>query len=197
MDVLIYNELDTQKITGLDKLIAHLKADDFKSADVKKIQNNLYRAKLNRSDRILFSIYQYQQKNYILLLEYLKKHDYQGSSFLNANIGIDEDAVPVVQSADELTIDEQMVYINQNNPQFVYLNKFISFDDVQQQIYRHALPLVIIGSAGSGKTAILLEKMKQLDGQVLYVTLSAFLVKNSRELYYSDHYYNDQQLVDF
>ena len=71
MDVLIYNELDTQKITGLDKLIAHLKADDFKSADVKKIQNNLYRAKLNRSDRILFSIYQYQQKNYILLLEYL------------------------------------------------------------------------------------------------------------------------------
>lgn len=197
MDVLIYNELDTQKITGLDKLIAHLKADDFKSADVKKIQNNLYRAKLNRSDRILFSIYQYQQKNYILLLEYLKKHDYQGSRFLNANIGIDEDAVPVVQSADELTIDEQMVYINQNNPQFVYLNKFISFDDVQQKIYRHALPLVIIGSAGSGKTAILLEKMKQLDGQVLYVTLSAFLVKNSRELYYSDHYYNDQQLVDF
>ena len=197
MDVLIYNELDTQKIAGLDKLIAHLKADDFKSADVKKIQNNLYRAKLNRSDRILFSIYQYQHKNYILLLEYLKKHDYQGSRFLNAGIRIDEDAVPVVASVDELTIDEQMVYINQNNPQFVYLNKFISFDEVQQQIYRHAPPLVIIGSAGSGKTAILLEKMKQLEGQVLYVTLSAFLVKNSRELYYSDHYYNDQQLVDF
>ena len=133
MDVLIYNELDKQKITGLDKLIAHLKADDFKSADVKKIQNNLYRAKLNRSDRILFSIYQYQQKNYILLLEYLKKHDYQGSRFLNANIGIDEDAVPVVQSADELTIDEQMVYINQNNPQFVYLNKFISFAAAHHQ----------------------------------------------------------------
>ena len=33
MDVLIYNELDTQKIAGLDKLIANLKADDFKFAD--------------------------------------------------------------------------------------------------------------------------------------------------------------------
>ena len=197
MDVLIYNELDTKSIAGFDKLVNYLQADDFKSAEVKKIQNNLYRAKLNRSDRILFSIYQYQHKNYILILEYLKKHNYQGSRFLNAGISVDDDAVPVLQSVQDISTNEQMVYINRNNPQFVYLNKFISFDDVQQQIYRQYPPLVIIGSAGSGKTAILLEKMKQLEGQVLYVTLSAFLVNNSRELYYSDHYYNDKQLVDF
>lgn len=197
MDILIYNELDTKHISGFDKLVEYLRADDFKSAEVKKIQKNLYRAKLNRSDRILFSIYQYQQKNYILILEYLKKHDYDGSRFLNATVSVDEDAVPIIENIEKIVVDDQMVYINQNNPQFVYLNKFISFDDVQQHIYRQHPPLVIIGSAGSGKTAILLEKMKQLEGQVLYVTLSAFLVKNSRELYYSDHYYNDKQLVDF
>lgn len=197
MDVLIYNELDTQKISGFAKLVDYLKQDDFKSAEVKKIQPNLYRAKLNRSDRILFSIYQYQDKNYILILEYLKKHDYQGSRFLNADIEVNEDLIPVIESVTEIQTDEKMVYVNSNNPQFVYLNKFISFDDVQQYIYKQYPPLVIIGSAGSGKTAILLEKMKQLEGQILYVTLSSFLVKNSRELYYSDQYYNDRQLVDF
>ena len=197
MDVLIYNELETAKISGFGKLVDYLKQNDFKSAEVKKIQPNLYRAKLNRSDRILFSIYQYQDKNYILILEYLKKHDYQGSRFLNADIEINEDLIPVIESVDEIQTEEKMVYINNNNPQFVYLNKFISFDDVQQYIYQQYPPLVIIGSAGSGKTAILLEKIKQLEGQILYVTLSSFLVKNSRELYYSEHYYNENQLVDF
>ncbi|MDM1760436.1 UvrD-helicase domain-containing protein [Acinetobacter sp. 251-1] len=197
MDVLIYNELANQKIMGLDKLIAYLQDDNFKSAEVKKIQPNLYRAKLNRSDRILFSVYQYQQKNYILILEYLKNHDYQGSRFLNEDVQINEAEIPDVESIDEMEAQEQLVYINANNPNFVYLNKFISFDDVQQHIYKQYPPLVIIGSAGSGKTAILLEKMKQLEGQILYVTLSSFLVKNSRELYYSDQYYNDRQLVDF
>ena len=94
MDILIYNELETAKISGFGKLVDYLKEDDFKSAEVKKIQPNLYRAKLNRSDRILFSIYQYQDKNYILILEYLKKHDYQGSHFLNADIEINEDLIP-------------------------------------------------------------------------------------------------------
>ena len=136
MDILIYNELETAKISGFGKLVDYLKEDDFKSAEVKKIQPNLYRAKLNRSDRILFSIYQYQDKNYILILEYLKKHDYQGSRFLNADIEINEDLIPVIESVDEIKIDEKMVYVNSNNPQFVYLNKFISFDDVQQYIYK-------------------------------------------------------------
>ena len=197
MDILIYNELNPVEIKGFDKLVEQLKQDDFKSADVKKIQNNLYRAKLNRSDRMLFSIYQYQNKKYILLLEYLKSHDYQGARFLNGDAVIQEQEIPTIENLDILDADQQMVYINPNHPQFVYLNKFISFDDVQQAIYQHALPLVIIGSAGSGKTAILLEKIKKLEGKVLYVTLSNFLVKNSRELYFSDDYYNEHQQLDF
>lgn len=197
MDILIYNELNTAQIPNFDKLYQYLAQDDFKSAEVKKIQPNLYRAKLNRSDRILFSIYEYQQKKYILLLEYLKKHDYQGSRFLRGDILLNEDAIPVIEDVYDLETDHEMVYVNPNHPQFVYLNKFISFDDVQQAVYQQRPPLVIVGSAGSGKTAILLEKMKKLEGRVLYVTLSSFLVKNSRELYFSDDYFNQNQQVDF
>ena len=110
MNVLIYNELETAKISGFGKLVDYLKQNDFKSAEVKKIQPNLYRAKLNRSDRILFSIYQYQQKNYILILEYLKNHDYQGSRFLNEDIQINEAEIPDVESIDEMEAQEQLVY---------------------------------------------------------------------------------------
>lgn len=42
-----------------------------------------------------------------------------------------------------------------------------------------------------------LEKIKQLKGNVLYITLSPFLVDNSSRLYYSDHYINEKHDVDF
>jgi superfamily I DNA/RNA helicase len=64
-------------------------------------------------------------------------------------------------------------------------------------VYALSPPLVIIGSAGSGKTALTLEKMKQATGNVLYITQSEYLVKNSRELYCANHYGNDFQEVDF
>ena len=51
MNILIYNELDTKAITGFSKLCGYLQKDDFRSADVKKIGDNLYRARLNRNDR--------------------------------------------------------------------------------------------------------------------------------------------------
>jgi hypothetical protein len=43
-------------------------------------------------------------------------------------------------------------------PTFHVLNKVISFDDAQQAVYTTPPPFVVIGSAGSGKTALTLEK---------------------------------------
>ena len=45
MQVLIYNELNSKGITGLSKLIGYLESDDFHSADVKKVGDNLYRSR--------------------------------------------------------------------------------------------------------------------------------------------------------
>jgi superfamily I DNA/RNA helicase len=77
------------------------------------------------------------------------------------------------------------------------LDKIISFDDHQQSIYDLLPPLIVIGSAGSGKTTLTLEKMKQAVGDVLYVTQSPYLVKNSLALYYAHHYDNPEQQIDF
>ena len=42
-----------------------------------------------------------------------------------------------------------------------------------------------------------LEKIKTLSGQILYVSLSSYLIDNSRNLYYAMNYSNDDQEIDF
>ncbi|MEX2296698.1 MAG: UvrD-helicase domain-containing protein, partial [Dongiaceae bacterium] len=49
------------------------------------------------------------------------------------------------------------------------------------------------GAAGSGKTALTLEKMKQAEGEVLYVTHSAFLAQSARDLYYAHGFEREGQ----
>ncbi|WP_430231780.1 UvrD-helicase domain-containing protein [Nitrosomonas communis] len=196
MKVLLYNELNPNTIPGFSKLQKYLEEDNFKSAEVKKIEENLYRAKLNQRDRLLFSIYRYQEENYALILEFIKNHAYQDSRFLRQVSNIDEDKIPVISKLEE-PAGKQLVYLNPNHNSFNLLDKIISFDDYQQSVYDLHPPLIVIGSAGSGKTALTLEKMKQAIGDVLYVTQSAYLVKNSRDLYYAHHYDNPDQEIDF
>ncbi|MDX8128062.1 UvrD-helicase domain-containing protein [Methylomonas sp. OY6] len=196
MKVLIYNELDPKDIPGFSKLQAYLENDDFKSAEVKKLGDNLYRARLNQRDRLLFSIYRYQEQRYALILEFIKNHAYQDSRFLRQVSTVDESKIPDIPL---VSIDEAapLVYLNPSQPRFNLLDKIISFDDRQQAIYDLPPPLIVIGSAGSGKTALTLEKMKHAVGDVLYVTQSAYLVNNARDLYYAHQYDNPEQQIDF
>ncbi|WP_028487934.1 UvrD-helicase domain-containing protein [Thiothrix lacustris] len=195
MQILLYNELNPAAITGFAKWRSFMEADDLKSADVKKIGDNLYRARLNRSDRLLLAFYHYQGERYALVLEYLKSHDYQGSRFLNHGVVVDEDKIPPLEYLPEDS--PSLAYINPQHGRFNLLDKIISFDETQQAVFNLRPPMVIIGSAGSGKTALTLEKLKACPGDVLYVTLSSYLVKNSRDLYYAHGYDNPQQHVDF
>ena len=76
MKVLLYNELDPQKIPNFSKFKTFIESDDFKSADIKKIGDNLYRSRLNITDRLLFSIYKHDGIAYALVIEYIKNHEY-------------------------------------------------------------------------------------------------------------------------
>ena len=196
MQVLLYNELNPKNIPGFAKMQKYLEADDFKSAEVKKVGDNLYRARLNQSDRLIFSIYRYQGQAYALILEFIKNHAYETSRFLYQNANLDENKIPVIEKHEESEAKE-LVYLNAKQRNFNLLDKIISFDVSQQAIYDLQPPLIIIGSAGSGKTALTLEKMKEAHGDVLYVTQSAYLVKNSRDLYYAHRYENENQQIDF
>ncbi len=195
MQVLLYNELQSKSMTGFVKWRKLIEQDDFKSADIKKVGDNLYRARLNITDRLLFAIYQYKNESYLLVLEYLKSHNYSASRFLQRGVVIDEDKIPSIQSIPNES--PSLAYINPEHKSFNILDKIISFDESQQEVYNINPPMIIIGSAGSGKTALTLEKMKEAVGDVLYVTLSPYLVKNSRDLYFAHQYENEDQEVDF
>ncbi len=90
MKVLIYSDLSAKKITGFRKFKKSIEANHFDQADVKKVADNLYRAKLSKTARLLFSVYQYQKQSYCLVLEYLPNHDYEKSRFLTGTSHIDE-----------------------------------------------------------------------------------------------------------
>ena len=98
-----------------------------------------------------------------------------------------------VPAADLLPLN----FINPKIQRVHVLDKILSLDDWQEAAYVQRLPLILIGSAGSGKTVLTLEKMKQMSGDVLYVTHSAYLVENARGLYYASGYENEAQNVSF
>lgn len=196
MKILEYNDLDTSKVSRqYSKVIINLEKDDFHSAEVKKLaEHNIYRAKLDDSNRLLFKMMTYQGERYALILEVVLNHAYDKSKFLRG-ARIDESKIGNVQIEKEDL--SSLTYVNPSINRFHLLDKIISFDMDQDDIYRHQVPLIIIGPAGSGKTALTLEKMKNANGRVLYVTLSRYLADNSRNIYYGSHYENDAQEISF
>ncbi|TFF40715.1 UvrD-helicase domain-containing protein [Mucilaginibacter psychrotolerans] len=200
MDVLLYNNLETGKLRDkVDKVIGFLKIGDFRAADVKKMAGSgYYRAKLDDTNRLLFTIGVFESKRYIFVLELILNHAYDKSRFLNGAI-IDESKLISINNEQQINeVDTTSIgYINPRKKSFYLLDKILSFDEIQEEILQIPAPSIIIGSAGSGKTAITLEKAKTLVGKVLYITLSSYLVENASLLYYSFDYENQKQEIEF
>ncbi|ELP6559352.1 hypothetical protein R1145_001659 [Salmonella enterica] len=196
MRVLIYQTLNPSDIPGFERFSRAIEHDDFRAADARKIDTNIYRARLGRRARLLFSLYRYRQEVYCLVLEYLPDHRYEKSRFLHKSITVDEEKCSPLE-VDDIADSPELPYVNPRNPRFIIQDKVISFDDDQQAICDAPLPLVITGPAGSGKTALILEKMKQAGSSALYVSLSPWLVSSARDLYYAGSDENDDRQVTF
>jgi hypothetical protein len=200
MQILEYNDIDYSKVRRqYEKVAAFIENDDFRSADVKKLaEYDLYSARLDDSNRLIFKMVKYQGTSYALMLEVILNHAYDKSKFLRG-AKIDEAKIPIVADKSGLKAETlpSVVYINPGDKRFHFLDKVISFDPEQKDIYKAQPPLIIIGPAGSGKTALTLEKTKRFYGHGIYVTLSPYLSENARNLYYSHHYENDNQEISF
>lgn len=115
-------------------------------------EHGLYRAKLDDSNRLIFKIVAYNGNRYALILEAILNHEYEKSKFLRG-VKIDEAKIPILeQSSLEKEPLPSIAYINPSNARFCILDKIISFDPEQEEIYHLAAPLIIlIGPAGSVK----------------------------------------------
>jgi hypothetical protein len=198
--ILYHNELDIKSVEkAFGKTIQQLQTGDFKSADVRKMMDTgYYRARLDIRDRLLFSMVQIRGRKLLLLLEIIKDHNYAGSRFLRGALLPEEDKLlPMPDPAASNGHTTELVYLNPESRSIHLLNKFISFDEIQESVLFLPSPLIIIGAAGSGKTALVLEKLKTLPGNVAFISLSKFLVENASRLYYANGYDNEEQEAEF
>ena len=160
------------------------------------LNTGYYRAKLNDSDRLLFQYGTAGGVTCLLILEIIRNHNYRASRFLRGSSAHEESFTPL-PAPEPKPETRELSWINPSGKRFHVLNRFLSLDEEQDSVFGAALPLIIIGSAGSGKTVLALEKMKRLAGSVLYVTHSRFLVESARSLYYANNYENENQEIDF
>jgi len=196
LEVLVLRDLERRGLgRKIDHVLDQLRAGDFRSAEVKKLKGaGLYRARLDDKNRLLFKVGAHAGRSVLLVLEVVHNHDYAGARFLNGGTCSDDDFEPVTAPA---AATESLRFVHPTSPVLHVLDKPLSFDDAQTQVFAAALPLIVVGSAGSGKTALTLEKLKTLPGHGLYLTRSRYLVENARALYFANRYANDGQEVEF
>lgn len=197
MKILEYIGLDTSRHqTQYRKVADAIARDDFRQVEVKKLANithgKFYRAKLDYANRLLFSIVRHDDAVYALMLEVIENHAYDKSRFLRG-AEVDETKLPDIGAGEAAAEADAVRYVHPERSEIHLLDKVISFDDAQEAVYRLPPPLIVVGSAGSGKTALTLEKLKHTEGEVLYVTHSAYLAQSARDLYYAHGFEKEGQ----
>jgi AAA domain/Ankyrin repeats (many copies) len=210
MRLLVYKDLNLRRVkAAFDKVKVAIEAGDFRSADVKKLNAGpYYRAKLDYANRLLLQFARIDRpaadggtETVCLALEVIENHAYDRSRFLRGAV-VDEARIerdpPADAKAPALTTDATPLrWLGSGRTHFELLDKPIVFDEAQDEAYRHPAPLVVIGSAGSGKTAVTLARLREAEGRVLYVTLSAYLAQSARALHAALGFENPKQEVDF
>jgi AAA domain/Ankyrin repeats (many copies) len=186
--------------SAMSKVCDALARGDFYSADLKKLSGSeLFRAKLDYDNRLLVRFVEHAGRRACLLLEVIEQHAYDRSRFLRGARVQEADvaALPAAAEPEVAAAIQKVRYLHPGRTEFHLLDKPLSFDDRQEQLFRLPLPMVLVGCAGSGKTALTLTKLRELRGEVLYVTQSAYLAESAANLYFAHGYENGAQNVDF
>ena len=197
--VLVLRDLEPGRLaTHVDRAVEHLQAGNFRAADARKLRHaGIYRARLDDTNRLLFKFADHAGRTVLLVLEVIRNHAYDKARFLNGGSYTEDDFEPVQTPPAALPPTDRLRYVHPTSTVLHVLDKPLSFDDAQQAVFATPLPLIVVGSAGSGKTALTLEKLRTIAGHGAYLTRSSFLVESARPLYSSNGYRNAGQEVDF
>ncbi len=202
MRFLQYKDLDLRRVRpAFDKVRAAIEAGDFRSADVKKLHAGpYYRARLAHANRLLLQFARIDGQTVCLALEVILNHAYDHSRFLRG-AAVDEAKIEHEPPAEPAAVPEAELaplrWLHPQRAQFELLDKPVVFDDAQDALARLPLPLVVAGSAGSGKTALTISRLRELPGRVLYVTLSPYLAQGALSLYGAHGFENSAQEAEF
>jgi Ankyrin repeats (many copies) len=180
------------------QVVEQITRGDFRSAEVKKLSDGVhYRAKLDHENRLLLRFATFAEQRYCLVLELIENHAYERSRFLGIGSSALDEATFIDAFEPEAVVAEAIRYVHPASMYFYYLARPISFDDEQEQVLGAKAPLIVLGSAGSGKTAATLTRLRQTPGNVAYVTQSPYLADAARALYFDGYAEDDEREVSF
>jgi hypothetical protein len=167
LPVLVMRDLEAGSLARhVDRAIEALRAGDFRAADAKKLRNaGLYRARLDDTNRLLFKFGEHDGRKVLLVLEIVRNHAYDRSRFLNGAPCTQADFEPAAAAPSIVPPADRLRYVHPTSTALHLLDKPLSFDDAQAAVFATPLPLIVVGSAGSGKTALTLEKLKTILSQ--------------------------------
>lgn len=186
------NNLMTSEYNAVMQKLFH---GEYAELNLEKLRGyNVYSIRVNRSDRVLFSTVTVNGRPYLIILDIVKNHDYEKSKFLKKNVlreYIDsinaENLEEIVESHFESCPEFKSDLVNKGEGDFLpvkrFGRKYIEFDQDQQLACNAALPLVIRGAAGSGKSCAVFQmvvdyatkNISVLSHPVLYVAASSNL----------------------
>lgn len=197
MRFLTYEGLDPGDLSdAVAKVAAAIERDDLRTPDVKKLHvGDYYRARLDSASRLLLQFVRWREERACLALEVIRNHDYARSRFLRG-APVDESKL-LEPAAPETVTAAPIRYLHPTRTRFHLLDKPLSFDDTQDALLRARPPAVIVGSAGSGKTALMLQKLRAQPGRVAYVSESSWLTRTARSLYVAHDWDPGEQEADF
>ncbi len=197
MRCLVHADLAAGKLSAkVDKVRAAIERGDLRSPDVKKLNHGpYYRAKLDDTSRLLLQFVRCNGETVCLLLEVIAHHAYDKSRFLRG-AAVDEAKLEPLTPPTEADC-QSLRYVHPSRPEFLMLDKPLSLDDAQWAALEQPPPLVVVGSAGSGKTALLLQALRRASGRVAYVTESRWLAEASQALYLAYDGAPEDQEADF
>lgn len=200
MRLLTHHDLNIQAVRAqFAKLRQAVERDDFRSPKLKKLSPTPYwRFKLDASHRLLVQFARHGGETVCLALEVILNHAYEHSRFLRG-ASLDWSRIDADEAHEQPDTQPALPlrYLHPQRSDFHVLDKVLSFDDAQQTVFETPAPLVLVGSAGSGKTALTLQKLRLARGRVLYVTQSAFLAQGAQALYFAHGYEPEGQEPEF
>ena len=208
---------DHDLLTEHQDTIKQLLSGDYASADLEKLSgHNIYSFRLNGKSRLLFTDHVVDDKNYLLILEYLPNHEYGSSSFLKKGVL----AHYRDRKAETLTAEARAIEASfaptaekplclalraEDSPQLkaiplnYFHDQFIELSAIQEEAHRVTLPLVLSGIAGSGKSSTLLslaiEQALSLNQPVLYVAQSTILLDEMVKNWQQHPSYNPELIL--
>jgi ankyrin repeat protein len=187
--------------------IERILTSDHSEKNLEKLRgHNVYSFRLNKVERLLFTLRKVNGHNYLLILEHLPTHDYQNSRFLKSGVLrnyleahikadlklvqhtfdkiSDEEIKPIVEALRSDEGEKELIEVD------YYRQQWIELSADQQEGINVKLPAIINGVAGSGKSCMALSLLSSYvtshlsdDGPplpLLYITKSNDLVQAMR-----------------